>query len=345
MVRKTLAIVTATAALMLSAGPAEAEKSSLNPAEELQDLVNGVNIVNSGSGAIDVSGARGTAWSSVVGVRLSVGDDVDLRILDTLITATTDHQRLEANKNFARGEASIATAFLRDEVYDPKDPNRHRDIPERLYGESFEGENTQNYCLDPMPEACVGEQPLKFPPASTPLNGSIDWDGLSRDVQGVVSLITGVKEEFEKELGSPKVPRKVGDIVLPIPSGQQAFQVDAGVLVDGLSRPASIETRMTPNGSFAGLESSIKRLVMFGGLSSMQEAGPGSQRSSVDATAAQSETKLLKIEQMTVLQTDALLTLLGLNSDQLPDETLASLADAMGISSERSRRSRRSARH
>lgn len=293
-----------------------------DPVATVSDLVDGMDFVNRGTGSVEPSGPRGTSWSSLVGVRLTVGDDIDLRLLDTLVASTTDHDRVGAPQNFSRGEASVAAVYVRDTIRDVHGGPAH--VPDRFEGESFNGENQQKYCLDPMPTACVGEQVVLFPEADIPLAG-IRWDDAHEHTAGVIGLAEAVAEETGARQDED------GNLVVPLPTGDQPLVVGTGSLITGLLHPAGIDTRMTPEGGLAEIDSSVKSLVMLDGLTAMQNGGPGSQTARVSGDLAEAETRTLKIEQMTLLQTDALLRLLGLNSDQLPDETLAQLADALGL--------------
>lgn len=317
--RKLAAAILTVWVGVLLASPASALGTS-DPIETIEDVADGIDFVNSGSGSTDVDGPRGTAWTSVSLVKVTAGPDVNLRVLDTLVRATTDHEALELPKNFARGQATLARFA---------GPNgTAAAIPETpLYGESFSGQNDQNYCIDPMPTACVGEQLVQFPVNSLD-GGTIDWDGVTRDAGGFLGFLSAVARELSGGAGSDEN----GDIVIPLPTGSQPLTIGTGGLVDGLLTPAAIETSLhRSSGALARLQSSVESLVMLDGLSSFQNAGPGSQTVKIDGAAADAETKLAKIEQMTVLQTDALFELLGLDSSQLPDETLAQLADALGI--------------
>ncbi|HLG00134.1 MAG TPA: hypothetical protein VI916_06660 [Acidimicrobiia bacterium] len=317
--RKLAATILTVWVGVLLASPASAKGTS-NPIETIEDVADGIDFVNSGSGSTNVDGPRGTAWTAVTLVKVTAGSDVDFRAVETLVRATTDHEAIGVPKNFARGQASMvrfATANGPSVAF-PQSP---------LHGESYSGRNEQNYCVDPIPTACVGEQLVQFPVTSLD-GGTIDWDGLTRDSSGLLGFLGAVAGELSGGAGSDGN----GDLVVPLPTGSQPLRIGTGSLIDGVFSPAAIRTSMhRSTGAHARLESSIENLVMFDGLSSFQGAGPGSQTVQIDGNLADAETKLAKVEQMTVLQTDALLDLLGLDSSQLPDETLAQLADALGI--------------
>lgn len=344
MLAKICAAILTTLTVLATVAPAGAQEgpTPLDPVfEDVLDAIDGIDDVNNGAGSVDVSGARGTAWTGTSIARLTVGDDIDVRALDTLVMSTTDRERLRVPRNFGRGQAAPVSVYVRDQVDDGR--GGPAVVPSVMYGESFEGENVQRYCVDPAPGACVGEQVVKFPEQALPLDAGVDWDEVSDIAKAVLTLAGAVRDEGMNAVLDAMHPfdppgtytYEGGKLVVPLPTGQQSLVVDTGDIVDGLLQPAAISTSMQTSGANARVESSIKTLEMLQGLSVLQEAGPGHQDAAVNGRGATAETKLAKIDQMTVLRTDALLELLGINSDMLPDETLAALADALGINTTR----------
>lgn len=333
-------ITTALVVLGLAAGPAGAVQVGdepgppSDPGGALEDLVDGMDGVRSGAGSVSFAGARGTAWTTVRGVQVVGGNpdepDLDLRLLDTLVATTTDHQRLGTPKNFARGEASLGSFFMRDVLH--KDGRPVLVPSDRLHGESYEGTNSQRYCVDPSPETCAAEESVQFPTSATELRvGDIQWEDTNQDVRAVVGLIGAAAGEANNSTGGNLNENADGDVVVPLPSGTQEVVAGAGAVIDGMVQPASIDTTMVPAGGSASVQSAVKRLEMLAGLAAITNAGPGRQATFAGIDGAGAETALFKIEEMTVINTDALLRLLGIDSSQLPSETLAGLADALGV--------------
>ncbi len=313
MIRRFLmALMSALVLTAFAVGPAIAAQSPpVDDGRDEDDFVPGGVLDGDkrtdGSGPGDLDG-YGTSRSHVTGVQVRAGD-LDLRLLDSDMLSTLDHERADVDMNKAFGTfvaASLSGGAALDAQFE--DAGVGRTLPDPPWVAETDGGSDRE---------AFDELPVLIPEADTPL-GKIDITGAkngARDLLAWACTDTGVcADDQDPGLG-----------------GESLVGFAQGAILDALVRPGTIDSTMDQTGGTAEGRIEVSKAVMLAGLSEIIDAGAGDLTAGATEDVARASARGVKIDSMTVVKLEPLLGLLDLPLDMLPTPVQGLMADALGI--------------
>lgn len=314
MIRRLLmALMSALVLTAFAVGPATAVPSQDPPVDEgdEDDFVPGGVLDGDkrtdGTGPGELDGF-GTARSHVTGVQVTAGD-LDLRLLDSDMLSTLDHERAGVDMDKAFGTfvaASLSGGTALDAEFE--DAGVGRTLPDPPWvAETGGGSDREAF----------DELPVLIPEADTPV-GKIDISGAKDGAQDLLDWVctdTGVcADDADSGLG-----------------GESLVGFARGAILDALVRPGTIDSTMDRTGGTAEGRIEVSKAVMLAGLSEIIDAGAGDLTAGATEDVTRASARGVKIDSMTVVKLESLLGLLDLPLDLLPPTVQAVMADTLGI--------------
>jgi hypothetical protein len=114
-------------------------------------------------------------------------------------------------------------------------------------------------------------------------------------------------------------------------AGASAPTLAKGLVASGASRPVDLEASFGATGARVQGASEVDRVDALAGLVGVRSASLAEQSAWSDGETTGATARALSVESITVLDTGALLRLLGVDLDGLSLATLAALADGLGL--------------
>lgn len=257
-----------------------------------------------------VAPGTGTATAKITGVRLWA-PDLDVRVLDADMLATLDHDRAGTAADLSKGYFVAASMGLGDDA--PSRAVEQFDLPMSVPHPAYEAEARKGEHIEQFQEF-----PVLLPETDTPL-GSINWEEMAGHAGDVLNwLCTEATPACDLNAAQPL-------------NGGNALGLTQGSILDGILEPGRVHSQMNGQGAAASANSSLRQLVMMSGLSILEDAGLGDLEAVVTEEETNAVTRGLKMRSMEVLRLGALLDLIGLSADQIPDPVLAGMLDALGV--------------
>lgn len=315
MIRRFLmALMSAAVLTAFAVGPATAVESQTPPVDDGRDeddfVPGGVldgDKRTDGTGPGELDGF-GTARSHVTGVQVTAGD-FDLRLIDSDMLSTLDHQRAGVDMDKAFGTfvaASLSGGAALDSQFEAAGVGRTLPDPPWV-AETGGGSDREAF----------DELPVLIPEADTPV-GKIDVSGAkdgARELLDWVCTDTGAcTDDPDSGVGS-----------------ESLVSFAQGAILDALVRPGTIDSTMDQGGGTAQGRIEVSKAVMLGGLSEIIDAGAGDLTAGTTEDVTRASARGVKIDSMTVVKLESLLGLLDLPLDLLPAPVQAVMADALGI--------------
>lgn len=315
MIRRFLmALMSAAVLTAFAVGPATAVESQTPPVDDGRDeddfVPGGVldgDRRTDGTGPGEIDGF-GTARSHVTGVQVTAGD-LDLRLVDSDMLSTLDHERAGVDMDKAFGTfvaASLSGGAALDSEFDGAGVGRTLPDPPWV-AETGGGSDREAF----------DELPVLIPEADTPV-GKIDITGAKEGAQDLLDWIctdTGAcTDDTDSGLG-----------------GASLVGFARGAILDALVRPGTIDSTMDRAGGTAEGRIEVSKAVMLAGLSEVIDAGAGDLTAGATEDVTRAGARGVKIDSMTVVKLESLLGLLDLPLDLLPARVQAAMADALGV--------------
>ncbi|HVM41751.1 MAG TPA: hypothetical protein VM618_13330, partial [Acidimicrobiia bacterium] len=253
----------------------------------------------------------GTATAKITGVRLWA-PDLDVRVLDADMLSTLDHVRAGMTDDLSRGYFAAASVNLGDDAAGrvASELGLPMSVPHPAYqAESRGGEHLEQF----------HQFPVLLPATDTPI-GSVNWQEMADGPSDLLNWLCA-KAHPDCDVGSGG----------PL-GGTNALGLAQGSILEGVLEPGRVHSRMTAAGASSSANSSLRELVMMSGLSTLYDAGLGDLSADVGEDSTLGFTKGLKIESVEAIRLSALLDLMGLSPDQIPDPVLAGMLDSLGVS-------------